>query len=335
MNSTDSRVTLDLGTVNPDGLELASELTSLACITVLAIALGSKTYGEEMKSINYGRVLVVLLYTLSWAFAATSVIVVSTNNNNIISCTLGMLSCDFFYAGSKIITYAWLIERVHLVTAVKTTRLKTAQYKFHIILLCPYVIIFALMLSFRNIYLEANGTCTIGLKDVASIPLLVYDFIFNLYLTWLFMRPLTNIGRNTRTDWKATRLYKLARRTLVASIMCLSVSFINVLGVVLTHGHQRGLICLTMCTVDVTVNVVTVHWVTTNGQSTQSNGRTKTQHDDHITADMTFDGDDIRHNEKQMRFDGPMIQTHIIEENSTESIELSYKSDKPISNYYN
>lgn len=85
MNSTDSRVTLDLGTVNPDGLELASELTSLACITVLAIALGSKTYGEEMKSINYGRVLVVLLYTLSWAFAATSVIVVSTNNSNLLT----------------------------------------------------------------------------------------------------------------------------------------------------------------------------------------------------------------------------------------------------------
>jgi hypothetical protein len=28
-------------------------------------------------------------------------------------------------------------------------------------------------LSFRNIYLEADGTCTIGLQDVASIPLLV------------------------------------------------------------------------------------------------------------------------------------------------------------------
>lgn len=67
------------------------------------------------------------------------------------------------------------------------------------------------------------------------------------------MRPLTHIGLNTRTNWKVTRLYKLARRTLVASIMCLSVSFINVLCVVMTHGHQRGLICLTMCTVDVTV----------------------------------------------------------------------------------
>ncbi|CAO3692777.1 unnamed protein product [Rhizopus stolonifer] len=275
MNSTDTRVTLNLGEVNPDAVEIASELTSLACITVLAVALGAKTYGEQAKSLNYGRILVIFLYTMSLTFAITSVVVVSTNNSknfvcvykfrfflnmyifldNIISCTLGMLSCDFFYAGSKIIGYAWLVERVHLVTAVKTTRLKTAQYKLHILLLCPYIIIFALMLGFRNIYLEADGTCTIGLQDVASIPLLVYDFIFNLYLTWLFMRPLTNIGRDTRTNWKATRLYKLARRTLVASIMCLSVSFINVFCVVITHGHQRGLVCLTMCTVDLTVSV--------------------------------------------------------------------------------
>lgn len=70
------------------------------------------------------------------------------------------------------------------------------------------------------------------------------------------MKPLTSIGRNTRQDWKVSRLYKLARRTLVASVVCLSVSFINVLFVVLSHGHQRGLICLTMCTVDVTVSLL-------------------------------------------------------------------------------
>lgn len=34
---------------------------------------------------------------------------------------------------------------MHLVTAVKTTRLRTCQYKFHIVLLCPYVVIFILM----------------------------------------------------------------------------------------------------------------------------------------------------------------------------------------------
>jgi hypothetical protein len=43
-----------------------------------------------------------------------------------------------------------LIERVHLVTAVKTTRMKTAQYKFHILLLCPYIIIFALMVKEKD-----------------------------------------------------------------------------------------------------------------------------------------------------------------------------------------
>lgn len=122
-NSTDTIIELSLSDVSPDGLEIASEFTSLACITVLAVALGVKTYGEQMKSINYGRVLVILLYTLSWAFAVTSVVVVSTNNSeflivrigyvanlaldNMLSCTLGMLSCDFFYAGSKIVAYAW------------------------------------------------------------------------------------------------------------------------------------------------------------------------------------------------------------------------------------
>ncbi|CEP12597.1 hypothetical protein [Parasitella parasitica] len=161
------------GRANPDKLEIASELTSLACITVLALALGAKTYGEKLKSLNYGRLLVILLYACSWAFAATSIVVVSTNNNNLVSCTIGMLACDVFYSGSKIVIYAWLIERVHVVTAVKTTRLKTNQYRFHILLLCPYIIIAALMLSFRNIYLEPDGSCTIGLQDIASIPLLV------------------------------------------------------------------------------------------------------------------------------------------------------------------
>ncbi|KAI8337801.1 hypothetical protein BD560DRAFT_28042 [Blakeslea trispora] len=252
---------VDYGLVGPDVLEITSELISLLCITVLASAVGSKTFGEKIKTINYGRLMVIVLYLLSWAFATTSIIVVSTNNNNMVSCTLGMLSCDIFYAGSKIVVYAWLIERIHLVTAVKTARLKTCQYRFHLVLLCPFVIIFALMLTYRNIYLEADGKCIIGLQLVASVPLIVYDFVLNLYLTWLFMAPLMNVGLISRNNWRRSRLYKLARRTMVASIVSLLISFANVLVVVITKGHERGLVCLTMCTVDVTINAVTVYWV--------------------------------------------------------------------------
>lgn len=157
-------VQLELGIAGPDKLEIISEFISLVCISVLATALGSKTFGEKIKALNYGRFIVILLYTLSWAFAVTSAVVVSTNNSivildvntafiyfivvdNMVSCTLGMLSCDIFYCGSKIAIYAWLIERIHLVTAVKTPRLKTNQYRFHLFLLTPYIIILVLMVS--------------------------------------------------------------------------------------------------------------------------------------------------------------------------------------------
>ena len=81
ISNVNANTIFDLSLINPDGLEIASELTSLTCITVLALALGSKTYGEKLKSLNYGRILVILLYSLSWAFATTSIIVVSTNNS--------------------------------------------------------------------------------------------------------------------------------------------------------------------------------------------------------------------------------------------------------------
>ncbi|KAI8889174.1 hypothetical protein K501DRAFT_282373 [Backusella circina FSU 941] len=292
MSISPGHIQLDLGIVGPDALEIMSELISLFCITVLSVALGAKTYGERFKSINYGRFVVILVYFTSWAFATTSAVIVSTNNNNMTSCTLGMLSCDIFYAGSKIMIYAWLVERVHLVTAVKTTRFKTMQYRIHILLLCPYIIIFALMLTYRNIYLEADGKCTIGLQLIASVPLLVYDFIFNLYLTWLFMRPLLNVGMTSRANWKRSRLYRLAKRTLVASVVSLLISFANVLVVVITQGHERGLVCLTMCTVDVTANVVAVHWVTNNSVSpnhTTDMRKNKNMTADHMSAELTFD----------------------------------------------
>ncbi|ORZ04488.1 hypothetical protein BCR42DRAFT_338636 [Absidia repens] len=293
------------GLVSPDHLEVVSEFVSCICITALAACFGDKTYGESIKHISYGRVLVLLLYGFSWAFCFTSAILVSTNNNNIISCTLGMMSCDVFYAGSKVIGYAWLMERVHLVTNTKLKRLESKVYRFHFALLCPYALILGLMLSFKNIYLTDDGRCIIGLQYVASIPLMIYDFILNLYLTFLFMRPLMNVGMtNSRMDWKKSRLYRLARRTLVASVVCLLVSFVNVLTVVITHGHERGLVCLTMCTVDVTVNVMTVHWVTNNSKSKNKDpqgGTTRMMKTGHATADvqtaeMTFEEQDNKLN---------------------------------------
>ncbi|KAG2221395.1 hypothetical protein INT45_012646 [Circinella minor] len=249
----------------PDALEIMSEVISLMCMTILGFLLGAKSKRESLVNLTYGRILVFVVYMLSWSFAVTSMVSVSTNNYNITSCTLAMLACDVFYASSKIVIYMWLIERVHVVTAKRTTRFKSWQYRFHIMVLIPYIGIFVLMLMFRNIYLLDSGECVIGLKWVASMPLMCYDFFLNLYLTYLFVKPLLSIGRKAgRENWRETRLYKLTKRTLIASLVCLLVSLANVMSIVISRGHLRGLVCLSCCTLDVTINVMTIHWVTTS-----------------------------------------------------------------------
>lgn len=69
------------GIVGPDLLEIVSEFISLVCITVLATVIGSKTYGETLKTLNYGRFMVINIFLLSWAFAFTSAVIVSTNDS--------------------------------------------------------------------------------------------------------------------------------------------------------------------------------------------------------------------------------------------------------------
>ena len=80
-------------------------------------------------------------------------------------------------------------------------------------------------------------------------------------MTIFFIKPLTKLGSTSKVGWKASRLNEVALRTLVASIVCLIASFANIFALIMFKGRERGLVCLTCCTVDVTINVITVHWV--------------------------------------------------------------------------
>lgn len=78
-------------------------------------------------------------------------------------------------------------------------------------------------------------------------------------MTVLFIRPLLKLGEKEKS--KDSRLHEVALRTLVASVVCLLVSFANIFSLQMLNGRERGLICLTCCTLDVTINVITIHWV--------------------------------------------------------------------------
>ncbi|KAI8979705.1 hypothetical protein BDF20DRAFT_802349, partial [Mycotypha africana] len=220
----------------PDGAEIAAKLVSIFSITFLSLLFGIKTYNVHFKYLTYSRWLILALYVISWAFCATSMLLVTTNNVYILR----------------------LIEKVYVVSSIRQARWKSRSYLFHMSLLLPYIAIFTLMLIFHTSEIQADGICIIGLQSIASLPLL----FINSYMTVFFIRPLMKLGAGTKSGWRATRLNEVALRTMVASIVCLLASFANVLSLVLLNGRERGLVCLTCCTVDVTINVITIHWVT-------------------------------------------------------------------------
>jgi hypothetical protein len=62
------------------------------------------------------------------------------------------------------------------------------------------------------------------------------------------------------------KLRQVARRTLIGSIIALILSSGNVFTLVYYRGYEDSILCLLSCTLDVTLNAVTVHWVTSRAR---------------------------------------------------------------------
>ena len=140
------------------------------------------------------------------------------------------------------------------------------MYKVNLILMCPYFVIVALMVIFRVHNISENGQCHIGLLRPAALPLILYDMFLSVWLTALFIQPLISSKSMLQGPSKG-RLRDVARRTLIGALMALILSSANVFTLVYFEGNERGLVCLSCCTADVTLNAITIHWVTSRGAS--------------------------------------------------------------------
>ncbi|KAI1315344.1 hypothetical protein EDD11_000952 [Mortierella claussenii] len=249
----------------PDVGESLSLFISLTCITLMSLLFGRKTAGTKLGTINYARGLVISLYLVSWAFSFAATMLVQTNNYNKISCFMSVYSCIVLYALSKIVIYLFLMEKVYVVTAVGATRREFWLYKVNLALMTPYAVILALMFRYRVATVDDfDGMCYIGLERQAALPLILYDIFLSCWLTALFIRPLMSSTSLLQGPSKG-RLRDVARRTLMGCIIALILSSANVFTLVYFKGHERGMICLASCTCDVTLNAITIHWVTSRG----------------------------------------------------------------------
>lgn len=133
-------------------------------------------------------------------------------------------------------------------------------------------------------------------------------------MTVCFVLPLMKIGSDTNVGWKQSRLHEVAKKTLVASVVCLVVSFANITALAIQNGVERGVVCLTCCLVDVIINVITVHWVTSQPaakvtrDTLMSGSRPARQHQD-TTAVQTPPQDESELDKtKRFRFDSASEQ---------------------------
>ncbi|KAF8940415.1 hypothetical protein BGZ58_006559 [Dissophora ornata] len=236
------------------------------CITMMSVLFGRKTAGTKLSTINYARGLVISLYLVSWMFSFMATELTQTNDFNMVSCRMSVYTCIVLYALSKIIIYLFLMEKVYVVTAVGMTRREFVLYRINLCLMAPYIGIMALMIIFRVAELEENGQCHIGLLQPAALPLIFYDMFLSSWLTLLFIRPLMSSKSLLQGPSKG-KLRDVARRTLVGAVMALFLSSTNIFTLVYFQGNERGLICLSSCTADVTLNAITIHWVTSRATS--------------------------------------------------------------------
>lgn len=252
------------------GFQVLSSVLSLLGVSVVSWVFSRRTAYDNLlslegwKALSWPRLCTTLVFFVSWAFifCAATLINGTGLSMNHVTCTLGIFSCIVLYALTKLFIYAYLIEKVWLVWSPKMpghmgkqSRWRSPLYRGCLLSLVPFIVIIVFMIVGRIAIIRQDGACVIGLKGYASLSLLIYDLLLTLCLTLAFVWPLT------RGDIISMRLRRIASRTLVASIVALITSTVNITVLTSMHGKQLGWVCLASCGTDVTINAMVIAWV--------------------------------------------------------------------------
>ncbi|KAF9388967.1 hypothetical protein CPB97_000080 [Podila verticillata] len=250
----------------------------------MSVLFGRKTSATKWSNINYPRFLVILLYLVSWVFTFMAAELVQHHDFNLLACTLSIYTCVVLYASSKVIIYLFLMEKVYVVTCIGISRKASIIYRINIGLTTPFIVIVYLMATYEVAELDPQGTCFIGLQRASALPLIIYDIFLSSWLTFLFIRPLVSSNSLLQGPSRGN-LRQVARRTLVGAIVATVLSSSNIFTLAYFEGHELGLVCLSCCTADVTLNAMTIHWATSRGsvRSKEDNGT------DHATGPSALD----------------------------------------------
>ncbi|KAK2615769.1 hypothetical protein N8I77_002497 [Diaporthe amygdali] len=223
---------------------------------------------SQWRNVSYTDCLILALFIDSWLFSATSSMLQFGGfdlNTDAHACKAASYVCVLGYFISK-----WVIR------GCGRGRLKSKLYLFNLaaVLVC-YVAWLPVYVVF-HISHDNSGICIIGIRQQFLAAAFACDIVINLWLTGWFLYPLIKLkpaGTNRikaiacprragqDTDHSVKRLYNLARRTFLGSIIALTSTSLN-LGLSIAYDGQAAWLCLMLCRIDAFICAAVVNWIT-------------------------------------------------------------------------
>ncbi|KAF7329759.1 hypothetical protein MKEN_00239200 [Mycena kentingensis (nom. inval.)] len=256
------------------GLQFLSCFIHFFGVTVITYFIACRLTGNIFTAkwwerISWPRLCVLLVLVDSYLFILSAGLLIFGIGMqlNHLACAAGIYLCVAFYTTSKILIYLFLSEKVFVVWAAHgVSRVRSPVYLICVGTITLYVAVMLAMFFGRiSEFRDSDESCVIGLKPIASIPLLSYDLFINVLLTSLFLWPIF------RVKFANPRLKRVATRTLVASIAALTTSCINIAILAILDGRELGWVCLGSCGSDVVFNAAALFWCTAANDSALSN----------------------------------------------------------------
>lgn len=256
----------------PAGVPVAGEILSVIVAILVQVLLAVCLTRVWATFSSWRRTpialwLLLAIYVDSFLFAfASSVLRFGIGvNDSLGTCKGAILICIIFYLSTKVLIYYYFVEKCYLVRGCLKPRHKTKLYLFNVFCaLGPYVILCWLNVAWRIHYIDENGSCIIGMERQVLWPLVAFEVFVNVWLTALFLGPLCELY--SFKNKAQSKMRKVAMRTFVGVCVTLTTSVAN-LSVLTTLNGEQGWVCLLICTSDVFISVMVLHWVAMSDES--------------------------------------------------------------------
>lgn len=274
-----------------------SVILAMVSLVIISSFLTQRYLAVKLWSrLPFVQYLVFAIYADSFLFVfATGILQFGFGVGYSVSvCESAILLCLACYVTTKILIYMFLVEKAFIIrSGSKRRRMTSKLYLFNSFgMIGVYCVVVVMNFIYRITRVE-NGQCIIGMRKEAMIPLISFDLLVNIYLTLVFLIPLsrTYTWKNFVHTPGSRRLRTVAMRTFVGCVCTLTSSVVN-LSVLMALDGEPGWVCLMCCNSDILFSAIVIQWVTSRDSTSSaastdsvSGGasRPRSQHNNHTS----------------------------------------------------